>query len=64
VQTIGIGAIVDANEAHDETTEMWLRGLDGQRRFVISEHSIGVQERADIKSFEAVGRERHDQFAP
>src|SRR5687767_14439009 len=48
VQTIGVGAIVDADEADDEATEMWLRGFDGQRRFVIGEHSIGVQERADI----------------
>ena len=49
VQTIGVGAIVDADEAHDETTEMWLRGFDGQRRVIGGEHSIGVQTRADIE---------------
>jgi hypothetical protein len=63
VKAISVGAIDDADETNDESTEMWLRGLDGERHIIGRERGIGVQTRTGIESFDAIGRERHDQFA-
>jgi hypothetical protein len=63
MQAVGVRTIVDSDETHDETTEMRLRGLDDQGHIISRGRGIGVQTRADIDSFDAIGRERHDQFA-